>query len=105
MTIASRSYNFQIPYGVINTQNDKIASLDEKPEMTFSINAGIYILSPTVIQYIPDNTYYGMNDLINVSLQKQYVIGSYPLREYWIDIGHMQDYYKANEDINKYFGE
>ncbi|MFZ5354273.1 MAG: nucleotidyltransferase family protein [Bacillota bacterium] len=105
MTIATRSYNFQIPYGVINTNNDKIASLDEKPEMTFSINAGIYILNPSIIEYIPENIYYGMNDLINTTLQKQHIIGSYPLREYWIDIGHMQDYYKANEDINKYFGE
>ncbi|WP_010681184.1 nucleotidyltransferase family protein [Acetivibrio cellulolyticus] len=104
ITVATRNYVFQVPFGVLNCESEKISSIEEKPEFSFSINAGIYILNPDMVDYIPDNTYFAMTDLINMAIKNDKNVGNYPIREYWMDIGRTQDYYKANEEINKYFG-
>lgn len=103
MTIGARNYETQIPYGVLNVDDTCVTSIQEKPIVNFFVNGGIYVLSPETLKYIPKNEYFDITELINRILSNGEKIGSYPILEYWMDIGQLKDYYKANEDIKKYF--
>jgi len=103
MTIGARNYETQIPYGVLNIDDTCVTSIEEKPIVNFYVNGGIYVLSPDTLKYIPKNDYFDITELINKVLENKDKVGSYPILEYWMDIGQLKDYYKANEDIKKYF--
>lgn len=102
-TMCVREYEFQVPYGVIHTDNNRLLSIEEKPSHRSFVNAGIYVLNPEVINYIPINTFYDMPELFNNLLNKNLSVSAYPLREYWMDIGKMDDYEKANNEFNEVF--
>ena len=103
MTIGSRSYEMQVPYGVLNLDENCVTSLEEKPVVSFYVSGGIYVLNPETLPFIPENAHYDITELINNISKEKYKIGSYPIQDYWMDIGHLKDFYKANEDIKKYF--
>jgi NDP-sugar pyrophosphorylase family protein len=65
--------------------------------------AGIYIFKPEILELIPDNTMYGMDKLIMDMLDKGLPISHYQVKEYWLDIGQVEDYNKAQEIYNEYF--
>lgn len=103
MTIGSRNYEMQVPYGVLNLDENCVTSLEEKPIMSFYVSGGIYVLNPETLPFIPENEHYDITELINSITKEKQKIGSYPIQDYWMDIGHLKDFYKANEDIKKYF--
>tara|TARA_Y100001958_G_C21179931_1_gene510013 strand:+ start:181 stop:1239 length:1059 start_codon:yes stop_codon:yes gene_type:complete len=94
-------YSVEIPYGVtsIETSNNSIVSLEEKPNYTHFCNAGIYLLKKSIISEIPKETHYDATDLIQKLIKKKYKIISYPTYDYWMDIGSIDDFKQANEDI------
>lgn len=102
-TMCVREYDFQVPYGVVNIKDSKILSIEEKPTHKFFVSAGIYMLSSEVLHYIPQNQFYDMPTLFEklISLNENTV--SFPLREYWLDIGRMEEYKKANEEYDEVF--
>lgn len=100
-TIASRPYEFTIPYGVLQVDRGLVYKLEEKPIQEFVISAGIYVINPGLVDIIPENIKYDITDLIQYCIKKGIRVGIYPIREYWMDIGQMQDYYSANEDFEK----
>jgi len=102
-TMCVREYEHQIPYGVIQTQNDKIESIIEKPINRFFVNAGIYLLSPKVLELIPKNEFYDMPTLFQELINKQENVLSFPIHEYWLDIGRIIDYEKANDEYANIF--
>ncbi len=97
-TMCVREYQFQVPYGVVSVDGDRLTAIDEKPVHTFFINAGIYALDPGMLDIIPKNIYYDMTDLFDSFLKKGFSTSVFPIREYWLDIGRMQDFKQANED-------
>lgn len=100
MAIAATSYTINVPYAVLETnQGNQVEALAEKPSYTYYSNAGIYLLRKEVLNYIPENCYYDMTDLIQVLMSKGHKVISYPIRGYWLDIGKINDYLKAQEDI------
>ena len=99
ITVATRIHSFQVPYGVINTENNSIKELKEKPIVEYLINAGVYCLNPSLLEYIPEDEYFEITDLINLSIQKGLKIGNYEIKEYWMDIGKLEDYNKVNKDV------
>lgn len=103
MTIGSRSYEMQVPYGVICMKELCVTSLDEKPIYNFIVNGGVYVLNPNIIKNIPKDEYYDITQLINMLINENRRIGSFPIEEYWMDIGKIEDYHKANEDIKNIF--
>lgn len=103
ITAGVRNYEIKVPYGVMVAENSLIKSVEEKPEYTFYINSGIYAVDPEVIKYIPKNQSYNMTDLINDAAKDNYKSGIYQITEYWTDIGQIEDYKRANEDIKKFF--
>tara|TARA_B100001093_G_scaffold68199_1_gene58335 strand:- start:521 stop:1567 length:1047 start_codon:yes stop_codon:yes gene_type:complete len=98
-----REYESQVPYGVINIENTKIVSVEEKPTQKFFVNAGIYMLNPEVLKYIPKNEFYNMTTLFEKLIDKDKNIISYLLDGYWLDIGRFEEYKKANEEYNEVF--
>jgi len=104
-TMCVREYDFQIPYGVVNIKNQHITSIDEKPLHKFFVNAGIYMLKPSVLVDIPDNIFFDMPTLFEKLIQKNKNVLSFPIREYWLDIGEIEEYRKANIEYINIFGE
>lgn len=105
ITIGSREYTYQIPYGVLQINNQEVKELVEKPKHSVFVNAGVYILEPELIEMVPYNEFYDMTDLINELLSKKKSIGAFPIREYWTDIGQYEDYQKANREYQVKYGE
>lgn len=102
-TMCVREYDFQVPYGVVNIQDSKIISIKEKPIQKFFVSAGIYMLSPEILNYIPQNQFYDMPTLFEKLIKEQQSVISFPLREYWLDIGKIEEYERANNEYHKVF--
>lgn len=102
-TMCVREYDFKVPYGVVNLNNEKITGIEEKPIHSFFVNAGIYILEPECIDSIPDNVFYDMPSLFEELIKNNRKIISFPLNEYWLDIGKVADYEKAKVEYNYMF--
>ncbi|MEV9526252.1 nucleotidyltransferase family protein [Aliarcobacter butzleri] len=102
-TMCVREYDFQVPYGVVNIKDSKIIFIEEKPTHKFFVSAGIYMLSPEVLDYIPENQFYDMPTLFEKIISENKNAISFPLREYWLDIGRIEEYKKANEEYDEVF--
>jgi NDP-sugar pyrophosphorylase family protein len=99
LTMCVRDYDHQVPYGVVNTDGNKIINIDEKPLQRFFVNAGIYVISPTLINGIERDTHIDMPDLIHQFISRESDARVFPIHEYWLDIGAMEDYKRAQVDI------
>lgn len=99
ITIAVKEYEVRIPYGVVQLTNGEVYNLEEKPSQSYFVNAGIYVLHPSVIELIPETGPYDVTDLIQAALLEKKRLGGFPIHEYWLDIGHPQDYSRAWKDV------
>ena len=102
-TMCVREYEYQVPYGVIETDSYHLLSIEEKPVHKSFVNAGIYVLSPEVLNFVPENEFYDMPDLFKKLIDQKETVSVFPLREYWLDIGRMDDYEKANGEFKEAF--
>ena len=102
-TMCVQEYRVQIPYGVVEHEGNRLVSIVEKPQHKFHINAGIYILEPSVLDCIPRDCCFDMPSLFAAILGKGMQPCTFPLREYWMDIGRMDDYEQAQLDFGKHF--
>ena len=99
MTVAVSPYKVRIPYGVVETDGVTIHGLTEKPVFTHFINAGIYLLSPKTCGFVPRGQAFDMTHLISRLLAERCQVVSFPIREYWLDIGEADNYQKALQDV------
>jgi NDP-sugar pyrophosphorylase family protein len=104
ITMCVREYDFQVPYGVVKLEGSYATALEEKPTHRCLVNAGVYVISPKILSSIPKNKFYNMTDLINPLLEKKQVV-SFPIHEYWIDIGEMEDFQQAHGEYESVFGK
>jgi dTDP-glucose pyrophosphorylase len=98
MTVAVRAYDVQIPFGVVETDGVLITGVYEKPFIHHFVNAGIYLLNGDVCGLLPAGQAYHMTDLIAHLIAEQRRVISFPIREYWVDIGQREDYERALSD-------
>ncbi|WP_460924057.1 nucleotidyltransferase family protein [Pontibacter brevis] len=101
LSVVSIPYTVSIPYAVLETENGSIKNFKEKPTYTYYSNGGIYLIKKDVLKYIPKDTFYNTTDLMELLIKNGYLVNSYPLRGYWLDIGKPEDFKKAQEDINQ----
>jgi dTDP-glucose pyrophosphorylase len=99
LMVATVPYKVNLPYAVMETNNNKVISFKEKPTYTYQANAGIYILKKELINLIPKNEFFNATDLMEKLLKLNKKIGYYPILGYWLDIGQHEDYEKAQKDI------
>lgn len=102
-TMCVREYDFQVPYGVVHIEEGHIRSIQEKPIHKFFVSAGIYMLSPKALTIIPQNEFYDMPSLFETLIHEGQKTISFPIREYWLDIGHMEEYEKAQIEYYEVF--
>ena len=103
-SICIRKYEMQVPYGVVNVRANKVTSIEEKPTQSFFVSAGIYMFSPIVLDFIPKGVFYDMPTLFSELLKHDFPIHPFPIREYWLDIGKMDEYRRANDEYEGVFG-
>lgn len=98
LTVGVRQYGLKVPYGVVDCIGSNVSRLREKPEIAFLVNAGIYLLEPVVYDYIPSGEKLDMTDLIQRLLDAKRPVVSFPIMEYWLDVGQHTDYEQAQRD-------
>ena len=97
-TMCVREYDFQVPFGVISTNDHRISTIDEKPVHRFFVNAGIYVLNPSVIDGIARNTRTDMTQVFERIIAGGGETAAFPIHEYWLDIGRIDDLERAQSD-------
>lgn len=102
-TMGVREYSYQVPYGVIDYDGAKIVQIKEKPTQLYYINAGMYVLSPEAIAHINEEKFLDMPDLFNQLIAEKAKTTAYPIKEYWMDIGKIDDFEQAQKDYENVF--
>jgi len=98
LTVGVREYDLNVPYGVVETKDAIVTGLVEKPLLQFFVNAGIYLLEPDALQFIPGSGRFDMTQLIQSLIDAGRTVVSFPIHEYWLDIGQPVDYEQAQAD-------
>ena|SRR5437667_3352781 len=99
LTVAVSQYEFRVPYGVIETDGVAVTGISEKPLVRQFINAGIYLLNPSIRRLIPNGQRYDIPDLIQQLVKEARPVVCFPIQEYWLDIGESGQYDQAKADI------
>ncbi|MDI1325529.1 MAG: nucleotidyltransferase family protein [Brevundimonas sp.] len=102
-TVVVRDYQMQVPFGVVNANGAQVTRIDEKPTQSYTISAGVYVLSPTVLDLIPKNTFYDMPALIADMIARELPVRLQRAEGYWMDIGRPTEYAQANADFGAVF--
>lgn len=105
ITVALKNEEYKIPYGVAEIDGTRITSMQEKPSYSFFINTGAYVLDPRVVDMLKPDQHCDMTDLIDSTLDNQSRVGSFPVHEYWLDIGTPDQLQKAQKDYGNLFAD
>ncbi len=98
-TMCVREHEFQIPYGVVTGEGAKITSMMEKPINRCFINAGIYVLNKEITGLVKENERVDLPILLEKAIKQDKKVTMCPIHEYWLDIGRMEDFNRAQVDI------
>jgi len=99
-TMCVREYDFQVPYGVVTIDRQSVSSVEEKPIQRFFVNAGIYVIGLDLLDKLDGISYLDMPNLFEDHIDKGSQINAFPIHEYWLDIGRIEEYERANHEIN-----
>jgi dTDP-glucose pyrophosphorylase len=98
-TMCVREYEYQVPYGVVENEGSVVKAMVEKPTHRFLVNAGIYVINPFIIKSVIENTVIDMPTLLENNITKHKTILNFPIHGYWLDIGRIDDFNRAQTDI------
>ncbi|NQU17113.1 MAG: NTP transferase domain-containing protein [Candidatus Saganbacteria bacterium] len=101
MTLIVSCRHYKVPYGVCEIENGGVLRhINEKPEYDLLVNTGVYVMNKELLDIIPKNVIFNMNDLVNRAMKKGFKVGVFPISEdSWIDIGQWEEYHKATEKL------
>lgn len=100
-SIVTIPYQVSIPYAVLETNNGHVVSFKEKPTYTYYSNGGIYLMKRKILTVIPEGEHFNATNLMEVLIDAGAKVSSYPLNGYWLDVGSMHDFDKAQKDIKQ----
>lgn len=103
LTVVIKKEILPFAFGNIFFEGDYITEIQEKPNIIMYVVAGIYLMSPGVLSLIPDRTYFGIDTLIKTMLKSGLPVAKYDLKEYWLDIGRLNDYEEAQNAYERHF--
>mgnify|MGYP001471210468 FL=1 len=94
--------NYRVPYGICEIENEgKLVSLKEKPEYSYLVSTGMYVVRDTALKLVPHDEHFNMTDLIDKVRDTGGTIGVYPISEKsWLDTGEWQEYKKTVEQLS-----
>ncbi len=104
-TMCVREHETQVPYGVIETDDQYMEGIEEKPTERYFVNAGIYVLEPETLDYVPENEFFDMPDLFEQIIEEGGEATVFPVREYWQDVGRREDFQRVNGEYEEVFEE
>lgn len=99
VTVCVRQYEMQVPFGVIESEGNHVTAITEKPVYRFYINAGIYVVSPAVVARLRPARRIDMPDLIGTLVDEKRRVATFPVHDYWIDIGQPDDYHSVRKGM------
>lgn len=102
-TLVVREYEQQVPYGVVRSQDGLMTGIEEKPVERYFVNAGIYVLSPEAVERLEPGVPLDMPDLLMRISGDGGNVGVFPLRDYWRDIGRIDDLEAARSEFDSVF--
>jgi dTDP-glucose pyrophosphorylase len=102
-TMAVRDYEMQVPFGVVQQVDGAITSIEEKPVHRFVVSAGMYVLSPDCLRHVPQGRYFDMPSLFETVARAGLKTRGHHIDGYWLDIGRLSDYERANVDFTEVF--
>lgn len=94
-TVCARGHRMEVPYGVIQLKNGMLEAIVEKPVYEDLVSAGIYVLSPEALRYIPSGKPIDMPAVLHALVQDKQKVAVFPMREDWIDVGRHDDLEQA----------
>ena len=102
MTIVSALKNITVPYGVLSSgKNGNVERIDEKPQLSYFINTGMYLLNSQLIKEIPENKFFHMTDLIDRLMKEGRTVGMYPISEdSFLDMGEFEEMHRMEQKLN-----
>ena len=104
LTVCTREFSFQIPYGVLQMRGDELIDIEEKPSHSIFINAGVYVIEPSMLEHVrpgESSTCQTSSNWRSVARRRQLLPGS----EFWLDIGNPHDYSKARDNFASLAGQ
>lgn len=102
-TVGTKNIITPFSFGKVHLEGNRIIKVEEKPEIYTEIIAGIYFMRPAILELIPDDTYFGIDNLIELMLREDRAVTRYLIEEYWLDIGRVEDYSVAEEAYETHF--
>jgi dTDP-glucose pyrophosphorylase len=103
-TVCVREHSITVPFGVVDFDDHRLLGIREKPTQKFFVNAGVYLLDPGILDHLSGNETVDMPSLIERTIAKGKPSVVFPLREYWIDVGHLDDLQRASDEFKGVFG-
>lgn len=103
LTVGIKEIVIPFSFGNITSEGDYLLSVQEKPDLKMQVLAGIYWFKKDIFKIIPDDTFFGMDHLIHKLLESNLKVAKYDINEYWLDIGQVEDYEKAQVHYNTHF--
>lgn len=101
-TSCVRVFEMQVPFGVVQLEDNRITGLTEKPVQEFMVNAGIYVIDPEVVHSLPREPL-DMPDLLRGLIVAEHKVLAYPIHEYWMDVGQPHDFLRARSEFQQVF--
>ncbi|MFH1944799.1 MAG: sugar phosphate nucleotidyltransferase [Acidobacteriota bacterium] len=105
LTVVTKIIKAPFQFGKVMSKDDYIVDVIEKPDLELEILAGIYVMKPDIFRWIPEGTYFGIDQLIKKMLAQSTPVAKYLMSEYWLDIGMLEDYSEAQVAYEKHFKE
>ncbi|MCS0581280.1 nucleotidyltransferase family protein [Massilia pinisoli] len=102
-TMGVREYEMQVPFGVVVEREGRIQSIEEKPVHRFTVSSGMYVLSPQALDLVPHDQFFDMPALFDAMVAKGMLTRCHRINGYWLDIGRLPDFERANRDFDEIF--
>jgi len=103
LTVVTKEMVTPFNFGKVTSDGSYILAIEEKPDLRIEILAGIYVLKPPVLDLIPADEYFGIDSLIKAMLATERRVARHAMKEYWLDIGQVEDYETAQSAYNQHF--
>lgn len=98
-TMCVREFEYKIPYGVIQSDGTHVQSMVEKPSHKCFINAGMYVVSPELVKTVKAGARIDMPSVLESAIAQGHKVAMFPLHEYWLDVGQMNDFREAQDVV------
>jgi len=102
-TMAVREHKVHVPYGVVSTSDGLLRAIREKPTESWFVSAGIYVVGPSTFKHITPGVAIDMPTVLERAIESNGRVSVYPIREYWLDIGRIEDFEQARSEFNQVF--